>query len=74
LIKGGIVIEYFGMNGNSNYDKQARHKMDVYRQAGIDGLFLNESSLSGDWPNKIMGQIEDVLENRLDRFYSRQGR
>ena len=36
----GMIIEYFGVNGNEAYDKQARHKMEVYSVNGLEGLFL----------------------------------
>ena len=68
----GIIIEYFGMYGNSNYDEQVRHKRQVFKKEGIDGLFLNRNSLRGDWPTRIMGQIKDILNNRIDSFNSRQ--
>ena len=66
----GMIIEYFGVNGKQNYDEQAKHKMKVYRQNGIEGLFLKEDCFRGDWPGRIVGQIEDVLKDRLDRFYN----
>ena len=72
LPEQGIIIEYFGVNGNSNYDEQARHKIQVYKKEGIDGLFLTRDSLKGDWPTRIMSQIKSILNNRLDRFNSRQ--
>lgn len=65
----GMIIEYFGMNGDPEYRKRAEHKMQVYREIGIEGVFLTEESLRGDWPGKILGQIEGVLQRRLDRFY-----
>jgi len=67
----GLILEYFGVNNNSDYDKRTKHKIEVYNQAGIDGLFLNRDSLRGEWPNKILGQVEGILKNRLDRFYKR---
>ena len=67
-----MIIEYFGINGKSNYDEQVRHKTQVYKKEGIDGLFLTRDSLRGDWPTRIMGQIKDILNNRLDSFNSRQ--
>ena len=70
----GMIIEYFGINGKRSYDEQARHKMDVYKQNGIEGLFLTEASFKGDWPGRIVGQIEDVLKGRLQRFYNRSNR
>ncbi|MFC1794069.1 hypothetical protein ACFL3Q_10840 [Planctomycetota bacterium] len=67
----GLVIEYFGINGDSGYDQRKRHKIEVYKKAGIDGLFLTRDSLRGDWPDKIMVQIENILKYRLERFNDR---
>jgi len=65
----GIIIEYFGVNGDSGYDERAKHKIEVYKQSGIDGLYLTRDSLRGDWPGKILGGIEDILKGRLEKFY-----
>lgn len=67
----GIIIEYFGVNGDAGYDERTRHKAQVYKENGIEGLFLNENSLKGDWPTKIIGQIEGILKGRLEQFYAR---
>ena len=42
--------------------------MEVYKRACFDALFLTRDSLRGDWPARIMSQIESVLKNRLDRL------
>ena len=68
----GMIVEYFGVNGRSSYDEQVQHKLQVYKEAGIEGIFLNQASFRGDWPGRILGQIEDILKNRLDRFHDRQ--
>lgn len=68
-----MIIEYFGMNDDPGYRKRSEHKVRVYRENGIDGLFLTEESFKGDWPGRILGRIEGILEDRLDRFY-RSGR
>ena len=67
----GVIIEYFGVNGDSGYNARTRHKMEVYKNTGIEGVFLTEETLRGDWPTKIMSQIEDILKKRLDKFYQR---
>jgi hypothetical protein len=67
----GMIVEYFGVNGKQDYDSQAKHKMEVYRQNGIEGLFLTKSCFKGDWPVRITSQIEDILKGRMDRFYNR---
>ena len=66
------IIEYFGINGKNSYDEQARHKMAVYRQNGIEGIFMTEAYFRGDWPGRILGDMEDILKGRLDKFYTRQ--
>jgi hypothetical protein len=68
-----MIIEYFGINGDSNYNERSRHKKQVYKKAGIEGLFLKSDSMKGDWPSRVIGQIEDILKNRLDKFYNRAG-
>ena len=64
----GLIIEYFGVNGKPRYDEQVKHKMVLYRQSGMEGLFLNRDSLRGDWPTRILGQMEDILQKRVERF------
>ena len=31
----GVIMEYFGMNGDSSYDQQMAHKMKAYQKAEI---------------------------------------
>lgn len=64
----GMIIEYFGMNDDPGYRRRAEHKIQVYWETGIEGVFLTEESLRGDWPARVVGQIEGVLQGRLDRF------
>ncbi len=59
------VIEYFGVNGSGRYDRQLAHKVDVYKQAGIEGIFLVESSISGNWQKGILDRLEYSLEDKL---------
>ena len=67
-----MIIEYFGMNGNQAYDDQTKHKMGVYEDNGLEGLYLTEKSFEGDWPTHIIDQIEDIQKGRLDRFYNKR--
>lgn len=70
----GLIIEYFGVNSEPQYDEQVRHKIEVYKHAGIEGLFLSRDSLRGNWPTRIMGQIDGILRKRLQRFCSGRGK
>ena len=70
----GMIIEYFGMNDDPGYRRRAEHKMQVYQETGIEGVFLTEESFRGDWPARVVGQIEGILQGRLDRFYRSRGK
>ena len=70
----GLIIEYFGMVGSPGYDEQVRHKLAVYREAGIEGIFLTRESLRGYWPDQLLQQIEDRLETKLAHFRSGRAR
>lgn len=64
----GTIIEYFGMKGNASYDEQTIHKVEAYKKAGIDGIYLLESSFLGDWQGQILGMIEKSLEGKLGKI------
>lgn len=64
----GMIIEYFGMNGNSSYNDQMAYKIRAYNEAGIDGVYLVESSMRGPWQEMITERIEQVLEGKLRKI------
>jgi hypothetical protein len=68
-----IIIEYFGVNGDPDYDRGTQRRREVYRQNGIDGLYLTRASFQGDWPGRILNQIEATLRDRIDSFYHQTG-
>ena len=69
----GMIVEYFGINGDPGYDSRTEHKIKAYERSGIEGLFLKEKDLEGDWPARILSQIENIQKGRLDKFYNRGG-
>lgn len=64
----GMIIEYFGMNGNTAYNEQIAHKIFTYKEAGVEGIYLLESSLSGNWQEQIIDRIEQSLEGKLRKI------
>ena len=66
----GTIIEYFGMNGDAAYNEQIAHKIFTYKEAGIDGIYLLESSFSGNWQEQIIDRIEQSLEGKLHKIAS----
>ncbi len=74
LPDSGMIIEYFGVNGDSNYNEQMINKMRVYREAGIEGVYLMEPTMRGPWQEMIDERIEQVLKGRLEKFYHQSSR
>ncbi|HBG60704.1 MAG: hypothetical protein A2Y10_13110 [Planctomycetes bacterium GWF2_41_51] len=64
----GMILEYFGMNGDSSYNEQIAHKMKVYQEAGINGIYLIESTMRGPWQEMIIEKIEQALEGKLRKI------
>ena len=50
------------MNGNREYDEQMARKIQAYKNACIEGIYLTESCLSGHWQEGILDRIERSLE------------
>ena len=63
-----MIMEYFGMNGDSSYNEQMAHKMKVYQEAGISGIYLTELSLRGPWQEMVIERIEQTLEGKLRKI------
>ncbi len=63
-----MIIEYLGMNGNSSYNSQVAHKIEVYQEAGIDGIFLIDSTMRGQWQKTSIERIEQVCEGKLRKI------
>lgn len=68
LSEYNTIIEYFGIKGNPAYDEQMAHKIETYKQAGIDGIYLLESSFSGGWQQWILDRIEQNLERKMHKI------
>lgn len=64
----GIFIEYAGLVDRPEYAASLAHKQEVYRHNGLTALLLDRDDLRGNWPDWILGRIEDVLADRLRAF------
>ena len=60
------------MNGNAGYDEQTIHKIETYKKAGIEGIYMLESSFLGNWQEQILERIEQSLEDKLHTIQSKQ--
>ena len=61
----GLLLEYFGVNGNKEYIEQARHKLRVYRENQLDTIPLYPPDIIPGWQDHLIDRIGYTLENRL---------
>lgn len=64
----GMLIEYCGRLDDAAYAAGMAKKEAVYRANGLTTLMLTRDDLRGDWPTRILGQIEGALSDRLAAF------
>lgn len=67
-VYGAIIIEYFGLQGDPDYDNGIEHKKKVYDENQMDMIPVYPSHFEGEWQKYILGSIKTTLENRLQSF------
>lgn len=70
----GFLIEYFGVQGNTDYDRRTQHKLEVYRQNRMDVLPLYQHDMNRSWEGNLLQRIDTMLEHRLTAYRSAVGR
>ncbi|MBP7936868.1 MAG: hypothetical protein KA354_19680 [Phycisphaerae bacterium] len=68
LCRYGMLIEYCGRVGDPDYAAGMARKQTVYDENGLTALMLTQEDLRGNWPGRILGRIDEVLEDRLTAF------
>ena len=69
----GILIEYFGINGDLGYQERTRHKLKVYEENQFDVIPVYPPDMAGAWEPVLLGRIDVTLEKRLSDYRSRTG-
>ena len=70
----GMLIEYFGINGNKEYNRRTEHKLAVYQQNQLDVLPVYPGDMSKGWEQRILSRIDHTLDQRLSNYRSNVGR
>ena len=64
----GIIIEYFGRVHDASYALGMIRKQTVYQENGVSALTYTPEIFRSNWPDRILGDIEDVLAARVKTF------
>jgi hypothetical protein len=64
----GIFLEYRGREHDPVYDEGIARKEAVYAANGLTILTVTPNVFRGNWPTRILDQIEEILADRLALF------
>ncbi|OVE73925.1 hypothetical protein BVX94_02300 [bacterium B17] len=70
----GLLVEYFGVNGNQGYRDRTKHKLKVYRENQIPVLQLYPQNMQGNWEPKFLSRLDKTLENQVKDYRTRIAR
>ena len=64
----GILIEFFGVRDKPDYEAGIKRKLAVCESNGLAVLALRHDDFSGNWPDRVLSEVEGHLEHRLEEF------
>ncbi|MFW5705077.1 MAG: hypothetical protein ACOCXG_04515, partial [Nanoarchaeota archaeon] len=68
LSEYGIIIEFFGMNGNESYDKITKRKKEMYKKDNLEMIPIYQKTLEKKWKDYIILKINEILESKYFEF------
>lgn len=71
LPKYSIVIEYWGKEGDKNYDKGKNNKMSAYKKLNIDCISVKPSTIKGDLKSYLLIKIKTLINEKVRHFENR---
>jgi hypothetical protein len=64
----GIYVEYYGMEGNPEYDSGVVKKNEAYARTGADVIPIHQTALREDLETLLLRSLYKKLEQRLRQF------
>jgi len=72
LPKESVLIEYFGLEGDPDYDKGIVKKLSAYRENHLDVIDIYPNDLhEANWGANLLNRVDRILEYRLKDFRHR---
>ena len=71
LPKYSIVIEFFGMEGDKNYDEGKRAKLEAYKKLDIDCISVKPSTIEKDLKSYLLITIKRLINDKVRHFENR---
>jgi hypothetical protein len=61
-LKGGPIIEYFGVQGNQDYGRRTQHKLQTYHENQYTVIPLFPQDMKRGWEKRVLNRIDGALE------------
>ena len=68
LLEYGVLVEYFGVVDDCDYDRGIEKRIEVYRRNGYPLIDLYPSTLKENWRGYLLSSVDNVLVSRLSRY------
>ena len=62
----GLYIEYYGRQGDSDYDRGVAEKTAAYNASGLEVIPVYQHHLSSFWPDYLTREIREITQYRTD--------
>jgi hypothetical protein len=72
LPKYSIIIEYFGMVGNKEYDKGKKAKLEAYKKPDLDCISVKPSTVKKDLKAYLLISIKKLINEKVRHFENRK--
>jgi hypothetical protein len=60
----GVYVEYYGVQGNADYDQGILEKQAAYKESGLAVIPVYPSHLRDKWPHYLVREIQEVANYR----------
>ena len=59
-------VEYYGLAGNSDYDRGVQKKTRVYREMGLDVIPVYPRTFADDWQRYLLDTLGEITHRRAE--------
>lgn len=71
LPKYSIIIEYFGLEDDFNYQLGKQAKLRAYKELDIDCISVKPSTIQGDLKSYLLMSIKRLINDKVRHFENR---
>ena len=71
LPKYSIIIEFFGMKNNKNYDNETKKKKEIYKKLDMDLIPVYPKTIKRDLKSYLLVKMKTLINDKVRHFENR---